>query len=92
MKAVLGRSGWCLQGQRNRLRDNTIKDARRVKARKLQPIEKAQVGMLRRYARLLCGLTGDEAGGGLSQVHGTAQAIAGNAAAVTAKNAHKRTF
>ena len=63
-----------------------------AQTRKLKPIEKAQVGMLRGYARLLCGLTGDEAGGGLSQVHGTAQATAGNAAAVTAKNAHKRTF
>ena len=37
-----------------------------AQTRKLEPIEKAQVGMLRRYARLLCGLTGDEAGGGLS--------------------------
>ena len=63
-----------------------------AQTRKLKPIEKAQVGMLRRYARLLCGLTGDEAGGGLSQVQGTSQATAGNAAAVMAKSAHKRTF
>ena len=56
--------------------------------RKLKPIEKAQVGMLRRYARLLCGLTGEEAGGELSQ----AQATAGNAGAGTSKNVHKRMF
>ena len=33
--------------------------------RKLKPRDKAQVGMLRRYARLLVGLAGDETGGGL---------------------------
>ena len=33
--------------------------------RRPKPTEKAQVGMLRRYARLLCGLAGDEVGMGL---------------------------
>ena len=48
-----------------------------AQTRELKPIEKAQVGMLRPHARLLCGLTGDEAGGGLSQT----EATAGNAGA-----------
>ena len=47
-----------------------------AKVRKPNPKEKAQVGMLRRYARLLCDLPGDEGSMGLSSRPAAAAPIA----------------
>jgi hypothetical protein len=64
-------------------------EAQPAQVRGLKPMEKAKIGMLRRYARLLCGLAGDEAGVGLSLTTPAANSIA---TAVAPQPIHKRKF